>query len=79
MSKGYFRPSKGYQHQRDVTLYTRSRAGIGWEPQRSSHRGTDECPCGHVRRVHGSRPGLQLPDDRCRACDCAGFGAAVTS
>jgi hypothetical protein len=39
----------------------------------------DLCFCGHVRRMHGSRPGLVLPDLRCRAymtgtdCPCPEF------
>ena len=33
------------------------------------------CTCGHVRRIHGGRPGFDLPDDRCRACDCPRFEA----
>lgn len=35
--------------------------------------GLDRCRCGHARRIHGSRPGLELPDERCRACDCLTF------
>lgn len=31
------------------------------------------CTCGHVERIHGTRPGLTLPDDRCRACPCPTF------
>ena len=37
-----------------------------------------ECAgCGHVARVHGSRPGMTLPDNRCRAarCPCLTFRA----
>jgi hypothetical protein len=39
----------------------------------------DLCTCGHVRRIHGSRPGCDLPDDRCRAprCSCPDFTGAT--
>jgi len=33
------------------------------------------CACGHVRRIHGPRPGLDDAGPGCRACHCAGFEA----
>jgi len=33
------------------------------------------CACGHVRRIHGPRPGLDDAGPGCRACACQSFGA----
>jgi len=38
----------------------------------------EPCTCGHVYRIHGGRPGWDLPDGRCRvtACPCPAFEPA---